>query len=99
VKNKLTTYVKCPNDNCGKIVESQIQIANIEKQVLIDNNYMNCPYCGEKILLNKSNFWGNAETFARKIKDSSVLQRRVGGKEYLHLTALIFGMQTKLFKI
>jgi len=45
------------------------------------------------------NFWGNAETFARKIEDSSVLQRRVGGKEYILLTALIFGWQTKLFKI
>ncbi|MBD3215428.1 MAG: hypothetical protein GF311_22655 [Candidatus Lokiarchaeota archaeon] len=45
------------------------------------------------------NLWGNAETFARKIKDNSIMQRRAGSKEYIHLTALIFGMQTKLFKI
>jgi len=46
-----------------------------------------------------SNLWMNAEIFTREIRDYSVLQQKVGGKEYIPLTAFIFGIQTKFLII
>lgn len=52
VGKKIVTYVKC--DNCGKEFKSPIQIKNLSKTIIKDNQGI-CPNCNQETLIENRN--------------------------------------------